>query len=152
MCTVSSKLVLCSCSPKSVDSLKHYWVLYRFVEGKNECILGDCIFPFNLYPEAEALNWKTLRKRMNEPDAFDVDLKPIEKDRLQIHFSCGPEYYEFVDYGFEYKNGKWRKKKFEFFDWLAHWDELKTGKIKYPLSRKKTETKPPSTYPFYNHE
>jgi hypothetical protein len=138
MCTVSSKLVLCTCTPKSVSGLKHYWVWYRFVEGKNEMVMGIPSMPFELNPETEALNWKTLQKRLNEPDAFDLDLKPMEKDRLQIHFSCGPEYYECVDYGFEYRKGNWRKKEFEFFNWLNHWDELQTGKIKYPLLRQKT--------------
>ena len=65
MCTISSKLKLCTCKTKDVYSLKNFWVLHRFVKGKNEVVLGETIMPdFNPLVDVK-LNENTLLKLLN---------------------------------------------------------------------------------------
>ncbi|WP_449436534.1 hypothetical protein [Pedobacter steynii] len=79
MCTISNKLKLCTCKTKDLYRLKNFWVLHRFVKGKNEMILGEMILP-NFNPLIDvALNEKVLVALLNDGNIFDVAFELKEK-------------------------------------------------------------------------
>ncbi len=88
MCKLSNQLKLCTCDVGSVDRLEHYWVLHRFDPRKDDSVIGRLFMPHTLDGRVEAYNRSLLLQRLQEGDAFDVDLKPREGDRLQLTFRC----------------------------------------------------------------
>jgi hypothetical protein len=135
MCKVSEKIKFCSCS-SPLDKLKHYWVLHRFVAGKHEIVVGQPIFSAEIEESIDNLNKEVLLHRMNEPDAFDVDLGPKPKDRLLISLRCGDDAYGYIHYGFRYsKNGKWVEEQYDTFEWMWRHEEAQFGKLVSPLKR-----------------
>lgn len=137
MCEVSGKLKLCTCNATSVEKLKHYWILYRYNREKNNIIIGDFILPYMLDEEMVIKNKAVLLKRLNEEDAFDIDIFPKNKDRLQLTFTCSAFSNQQITYGYSYKNGKWIEKDFDPLEWQWHHDEEISGAIKPALVRTK---------------
>lgn len=136
MCTISEKIILCTCEIKNVDNLKHYWILFRFDPEQGELLVGE---PLGLYEFLQAENPKNtafLLDKLNTENLFDQPLEFKGKDRLQISIHFKENEYA-TDFGFEYKNGKWKILEFDFFDWKSEHVEIKEGKIKNALSRKK---------------
>lgn len=82
--------------------------------------------------EDELHNRVLLLKRVNEPDAFDVDLKPKAKDRLQISICCGHRY---MDYGFVYKGGERVEEEFDGIEWMWRHEEVEFGKVAGALKK-----------------
>lgn len=129
MCTVSDKIILCTCEIKDISSLRNYWILFRHDPKQGEFIVGQPI-NFEGYTQKHNLNNPaTLCNKLNSENLFDKPLEFFDKDRLQIsiHFK-GNEYP--TDYGFEYQNRKWRVIEFEYFSWRADHIEFREGKIK----------------------
>ena len=131
MCKISEKLQLCSCET-GIDNLKHYWVLYRFVNDKMEVVLGEPVMPAFIDPTLDVLNRDLLLKLLNDGNVFDDPLYPVNKDRLQLSFEIGER--GRVNYGFVYKKKKWQAIKYDYFDWCSDYDEIKNGKIKNPFN------------------
>lgn len=127
MCTVSDKLKLCTCK-NDTDMPKDYWTLYRFVKGKNTITIGDPIMPASIDPEKDKYNENLLLQLLNEGNAFDEPLYPIEKDRLQISFECKDD--SRVNYGFIFENNTWKIIDYDFFEWEAKHDEIQEGEIR----------------------
>jgi len=99
--------------------------------------MGDLIMPLGLDDiETVAYNEAVLLKRLNEPDAFDVDLAPQRHDRLlvAIRTGDGPSTYQF--YGFEWQRGRWVSRDYKVFDWMSEHDEVKVGKLRTALQSK----------------
>ena len=134
MCTVSDKLKLCTCKSIAVNN-KHYWVLFRFVKGKDEIIMGLPLMPADINPETDMVNQEILLSLLNAGNAFDEPLYPVNKDRLQISF--GMKDSSRLDYGFIYKKNSWEPIEFDYFGWFYNHDEIKQGKIKSALKFKK---------------
>ena len=130
MCKISNKLKLCTCSTKDATKLKNYWVLHRFVKGKMFDILGETMMPYQNSLVDEKLNKKTLLSLLNEGNVFDFDIELNDKDLLHLAFTFKGNHEEHNDYGFEYKNGKWRVSDYEAFVWMWRHEEYKYGKIK----------------------
>ncbi len=135
MCKVSDKIKFCTCSGDA-KNLRHFWVLHRFVKGRHEIIMGQPVMPLYLEKQINTYNRQLLLQRLNEPDAFDADISPLEKDRLQVSFQCSKEYPDRVDYGFEFKKGKWRECEYDFFEWYSQHVESNFGKIKSALKHR----------------
>jgi hypothetical protein len=135
MCKVSDKLKLCTCATKDIYSLKHYWILHRFDDNKDDFIVGEIIEPYLCKPDIELYNRDVLLRLINIPSTFDVDINPKPKDRLELSFSVGNES---LVYGFEYKNGSWESEEYDTFEWMSHHNEYLAGKIKNPMNRSKT--------------
>ncbi len=133
MCKDSDKIKLCSCKATSIEKLKHYWIFYRYNSTKNNIIIGDFILPYMLDEEMVIKNKAVLRKRLNEEDAFDIDIFPKNKDRLQLTFTCSAFSNQQITYGYSYKNGKWIEKDFDPLEWQWHHDEEIFGIIKPAL-------------------
>lgn len=129
MCTISNKLKLCTCSTKDVTRLKNYWVLHRFVKGKNDIIVGETIMPYFNPLVNIKLNEKTILALLNEGNIFDVTMELKDKDRLHLAFTFeGNE--EHNNYGFEFKNGKWKKLEYCWMSWYQQHEVYKEGKIR----------------------
>lgn len=135
MCKVNDQIKFCSCNIDDIEELKNYWIFYRYQKDKNEIIMGMCMLPVRWDPEIIEHNETTILKRINETGAFDTDLEPKFKDRLEIvlHWVDGignpPEEfsYEPLHLGFEFKKGKWQPCSYDFFEWVRKHEEEVTG-------------------------
>ena len=74
--------------------------------------------------------------------SFDFEYQPQNKDRLLISLldsankDFDEEYSESIAYGYEYKNGKWKIKDYETFEWYEKYDEILEGKIENLYKKK----------------
>jgi hypothetical protein len=91
MCKVSDKLKLCSCKT-DINSLEHYWVLHRFEKDKETIVMGEAMPPAIIDPEIDRYNNKELLRMLNEGNVFDIEMNPVEKDRLEISFATRTGY------------------------------------------------------------
>lgn len=131
MCLVSTQLKLCTCGAK--ERPKNFWTFYRYDKKKDLMVMGSLIIPVALPGAIELLNQRNLLKRINEADAFDVNLNPAHKDRLELHFSYGQKQGQYVAYGFEFRAGAWQPCPFDCFDWEGTHNAVKHGKIEPAL-------------------
>jgi len=133
MCRVSNKIKFCTCKDGSLDRLKHYWIFHKYDKEWQVDVLGSMVEPFKLDAETNLYNEETLLKRVNEADAFDIDLHPEDKDRLEITISCSEKKDEFLTYGFCFENGQWKPKEYDPFEWQWSHHPRENGKIKNPI-------------------
>ena len=137
MCTVSDKLKLCTCAANA-ERLTNYWVLYRFVKGKEEMIMGMPVMPAIIDPATDTINRKTLLELLNDGNVFDEPLYPVNKDRLQLSFETTTGR---LDYGFIYKKNTWIEIEYDFFMWYTKHDQIKEGEIENPFVSTSNDTK-----------
>jgi hypothetical protein len=141
MCRLSAKLKLCTCEVASVAELAGFWVLHRFKPGKQELIIGELVMPDELDARVETYNLSMLKQRLNEADAFDVDLKPQPGDRLQLTFRCseadasGTARTKTITYGYAWTAGRWVELPFNDFEWAWHHDQESFGELRPAPSR-----------------
>lgn len=135
MCTISNKLKLCTCKTKEVYNLKHFWVLHRWVKGKNEMVLGQPVLPYYNSLVDIKLNKNILLTLLNEGNIFDFDIELKDKDLLHIAFKYNDDDWQHHDYGFEFKKGKWRDTEYDALTWMWHHEEFKYGKIKNAIEK-----------------
>ena len=136
MCEISDELKLCTCS--NAEELGNYWVLYRYNKDKNELIVGEILLPRIITLE-EIRNKDILLALLNKNNCFDFEYQPQNKDRLLISLQTNAEEdfeEESIAYGFEYRNGKWKIKDYETFEWYERYDEILEGKIKNLYKKK----------------
>jgi hypothetical protein len=130
MCKVSNKIKFCTCHVDDMDDLPHFWIFHSYHEEQELMVVGSPIMPVAIDEATDLINREALLKRVNEQDAFDVELLPKEKDRLQLSFSCeGERNFGRLDYGFEYRDGKWEEEDYESFDWMMKHKEKQFGEI-----------------------
>lgn len=140
MCKVSPRLKLCTCDARDVTRLANYWVLHRFNASKQNRIIGRVAMPDAIDARAEAYNRATLRRRLNEPDAFDVDLNPQVGDRLQLTFRCsepdasGKARAKTVTYGYALTASGWVEEAFNSLGWQWHHDRSASGELRPALA------------------
>jgi hypothetical protein len=141
VCKLSSQLKLCTCDVGSVDRLEHYWVLHRFDPRKDDSVIGKLFMPHTLDGRVEAYNRSLLLQRLQEGDAFDVDLKPREGDRLQLTFRCSEADAseslkgKIITYGYAWSAGRWVEQAFDPLSWRARHDEERFGEVRPALER-----------------
>ena len=85
--------------------------------------------------KTDYLNRENLLQRINEPDVFDIELQPQNKDRLQISFSCAVATDNRLTYGFVFNKGKWFPEEFDFLEWQWKHQEEHFGRIKNAIER-----------------
>lgn len=134
MCKVSDKLKLCTCASDAY-SLKHYWVLHRFINGKNDYVLGEAIMPKIIDEETERYNWSLLEKLLNDGNVFDVEMNPKENDRLELSFTVEVGEPGSVQYGFTFRNKIWVRENYDVFEWMQNHEEDLQGKIKDAMQK-----------------
>ena len=129
MCKITSKIKFCSCKASSTEKLQHYCCLYRFNKDKNEMIVGEVILP-NYFTDLNYEDNKLiLEKRLNEGDAYDVNLSFKPKDVLEIVCHNLDQDKRLV-YGFEFKGNRWQCYEIDNFYIKSHYDALHFGKMK----------------------
>lgn len=143
MCLISDKIKLCTCSTEDLDKLrlKHFWILDRLVKGKNEMVVGMIAMPYPIDASINIHNQILLLEKLNEGNIFDKPMEFKQNDLLSITFTVAE--YEYITYGFIYRNGKWLEKEYDPFVWMQHHNGIAGGKIRNPLNRRKrknTET------------
>lgn len=129
MCKITTKIKLCTCKANSTEKLQQYWCLYRFNKNKNEMIVGEVILPNYLLDINYEVNKVVLEKRLNEADAFDMDLSFKPKDVLEIVCNNLDDAKRHV-YSFKYKAKGWQLYEVDYFYIMGHYDEFSFGKIK----------------------
>lgn len=129
MCLQNNQFKLCSCKIDEENLPHHYWVLYRFSEGKNLHIIGEAFLPYGFDEDIEKTASQILN-RIKEPDAFDFEPDFLEKDCLTVHLQC-EENQEHQSFQFEYKNGNWHSAEYDAFDLMNCFEEMREGKIIY---------------------
>ena len=136
MCLVSDKIKFCTCISESVESLQHYWVLYK-VSGVKGDIIGLTIAPTSSWDKNYMVNESTLLQRINEADSFDIDLKPEEKDKLEIVInSKSTNSLKTSTYYFEFRKGKWISSDADAFELMNNFYEGRFGKLKSAFKKK----------------
>ena len=137
MCLVSDKIKFCTCVSGSVDKLQNYWIWHHYVNGSMETCLGLSMMPTSLTDPNFIINETTLLNRINETDAFDFPIQPLNKDLFEIVINNqAADYENRVTYTFIYKKGKWIVSDADSFTIINHYKEEKSGKIKSALKRK----------------
>lgn len=134
MCTVSSELKLCSCKIEDFDNVKYYWVLHRFVEGKDLMVLGEVMLNYPDENIDHKLNEKVILKALNAKNIFDFEPILNNKDLLHLAFKFTEDDWQHHNYGFEFKNGKWCKAEYDGLTWMQQHEEFKQGKIENALA------------------
>ena len=138
MCEISDKIKFCTCS-SDVENLKHYWVLHRKSANSDDmqiCV-GMYMMPNEKAQEFLKINSTTLVNRLNDSDAFDVDLELKNKDILEVVINNRSENYEDrVTYAFEYNKGKWKSTDYDPFFLMNKYEEEFSGKMKNVLKSK----------------
>ncbi len=142
MYQVSDKLKLCTCN-SDIDKIENYWVFYRFIDGKDERVVGEWMLPASASASDEKFNRRLLLKLLNEGNVFDVEINQKQNDLLQLSFRPQPDGLT-LTYGFVYRKGKWVAKEFDPLEWMWRHEEEKEGEIVNALQ---TRTKL-STFPF----
>jgi hypothetical protein len=117
----------CTCKAASTEKLQHYWCLYRYNKHKNDSVMGLLIPNEHLDLNFE-VNKVVLEKRLNEDDAFDMELAFKPKDVLEIVCHNLDSSKRMV-YGFQYKNKKWHWHEINDFYIMGNFDEVLFGKM-----------------------
>jgi hypothetical protein len=92
-------------------------------------IVGDVILPNEWLDINYEVNKVVLEKRLNEADAFDVNLYFKPKDVLEI-VCHNLERDKRLVYGFKYKGKRWQLYEIDDFYIMGHYDEVTFGKMK----------------------
>jgi hypothetical protein len=136
MCEISDKIKFCTCNG---ETLKHYWVLHRKIENRElyKYYLGSVVEPSKKEKHFFPINNKTLEKRLNEIDVFDVPMNFKNKDVLEIVINNkSKDYEDCFTYAFQFNKGKWKSIEYDFFLLMNKFDETVSGKMKNVLKRK----------------
>lgn len=84
MCEITDQIKFCTCTQGHYSKLPHYWLYYRVGEMKETIMMGTAIIPDYLSMPDYIENQFKLLGRLNNPDAFDVEILPKEGDRMEI--------------------------------------------------------------------
>lgn len=138
MCELSRKLKLCTCAAASVSELRNYWILHRFDKTKDFIVAGSIVLYDEPSKSVQAHNKALLLERLQEADAFDVDLRPRERDRLQLTFTCSEPggRVNTLYYGYEYKSGRWTEEEYDELSWETNHDQTRFGEVQLALKGK----------------
>jgi hypothetical protein len=112
--------------------LKHYWVLYRRNPDKNDMVVGEILLPYEFFKPNYKSNYSILENRLQESDAFDLQLDFKTGDVLEIVMN-NHDYVTRAVYGFKYTKKKWNRFEIDTFYLMGHFDEIGFGKIKNRL-------------------
>lgn len=134
MCQISDKIKFCSCSSTSIESLKHYWLLYRYEKQKDSFTLGLAMMPTYLKDQNFKINQSAILEKLNSEDGFDQIIDFNEKDIFEVginhkDYETGQSFF----YQFIFKKGKWHPTKLDPFELMNKYSDFLFGKLKSPL-------------------
>lgn len=82
------------------------------------------------------LNQKTILKALNNGNIFDFEPHLNDQDLLHLAFKFENEHWHHSNYGFEFKNGKWKKAAYDALMWMWHHEEKELGIIENAIDKK----------------
>jgi len=136
MCQISDKIKFCNCSSASIESLKHYWLLYRYEKQNVSFTLGLAAMPSYLRDENFKINQSTILERLNSKEGFDKNMEFKEKDVFEVginHNRIDEE--QSLFYQFVFKKDRWHPIKLDPFALINKYKAFHFGKLRKPLIR-----------------
>ena len=112
----------------------NYWTLYKKDRANANPMLGS--LSMLIEDPLERKQWlKKIKSALIDPTRFDFEYTPSEGDRFSVHIDVGHSVNEdsgtTLDFGFEFRNGKWVSKKYNVFDWSNEYITSKEGAVKF---------------------
>ncbi|RRT86557.1 hypothetical protein [Empedobacter falsenii] len=130
MCQVYADVTFCTCSDFEIDqvqSLKNYWVLYRFNEALDLVIVGEIMLD-DMFKKYNPNNLVELvLKKLNNNTLFDKSIDFEDKDRLHVSIELNQVN---LNYGFEYEANSWSEIEYDYFTWANSYEEKNGGEVK----------------------
>lgn len=118
MCEITDQIKFCTCVKGHYSKLSHYWLYYRFGEKKENILMGTAIIPDYLSMPDYIENQFKLLGRLNNSDAFDVEIHPKDGDRMEIVLNnLGNSRAEFH---FIFQDSSWNWENHNPFEVLNH--------------------------------
>jgi len=130
MCQVYSDVTFCTCSDFEIDqvqSLKNYWVLYRFNEALDLVIVGEIMLDDMLKKYNPNNLVELVLKKLNNNTLFDKSIDFEDKDRLHVSIELNQVN---LNYGFEYEANSWSEIEYDYFTWASCYEEKNGGEVK----------------------
>ncbi|WP_295334342.1 hypothetical protein [Flavobacterium sp.] len=109
--------------------------MYRRNKDKNMMVVGEILLPYELFKPNYKSNYSILENRLQESDAFDLQLDFKTGDVLEIVMN-NHDYFTRAVYGFKYTKKNWNRFKIDTFYLMGHFDEIRFGKL---INHKKKE-------------
>jgi hypothetical protein len=132
MCLVSDKIKFCTCVDDNIDieSLDHYWILYRYNPNKNVQVMGLALPPVLMDELSYFESQEVIINRINSGAGFDQKFEFKEGDRLELSLNTNDEELMFQFY-FEYGGEQWfsAPEGFKPFTLENEFDELAQGHV-----------------------
>lgn len=128
MCQISDTLILCGCQ-HDLDLENNHWMLNRFVDGKEELILGETMLPNLMDPEIFKSNVEKLAKMLNTGNCFDTQMTFQDKDQLILFLKGKAPSANMQMYAFEYSKKKWNSISTEILMLNRHHDTIILGSV-----------------------
>ncbi|WP_313097384.1 hypothetical protein [Empedobacter sp.] len=130
MCQVYSDVTFCTCSEFNIDqvqSLLHYWVLYRYSESLDVVIVGEIMLD-DILKKLNPNNLVELAlKKLNNNTLFDKSIDFVDNDRLHISIEFNQAN---LNYGFEFQDNSWSEIEYDYFTWASCYEEKNGGEVK----------------------
>jgi hypothetical protein len=83
VCKITNKIKFCTCKATDTDKLKHYWCLNRYNKNSYDfAIVGSMVMGNVGITLDYEVNKVILEQRLNDAEAFDMDLRFEPKDVL----------------------------------------------------------------------
>lgn len=110
-------------------------MLHRYSEDQNMMVFGEPFLPYFIDEDIDNLNQSLLLKLLNEGNVFDDEINTAERDRLQLSFQIEKNLSQSLNYGFEFREGRWKKYPFDILDWMKKHEQEMYGKIMNAIKR-----------------
>lgn len=121
MCEKTDRIIFCTC-PAGEDIPEEHWILHRFVDGKDELIIGSPRMPEYItvaYDDMELeLCW-----RLNESDCFDKPMSFVTNDLLVVSIYGFEKHFAFEFNGRDWKPARDK----DAFELMRAYEETKQG-------------------------
>lgn len=131
MCQVSDKIKFCTCDPDHIDFEGNHWIFKTSREYDfGMTVIGTYMLPAIGDYMMTQHNKAAVSSRVNDPDAFDVDLHPQEGDRLLVVVVCHEHFDGAQHLEFEYENGRWESCVYYPFGWSHIHPTTRQGTLK----------------------
>ncbi len=132
MCEISDDIKFCTCVKGHYSKLPHYWLYYRVGDEKDILCIGMPRTPFDYFVLDFKANEVKLVNRLNEPDAFDISIKPKAGDRMEIVINNLKSYEKRVVYSFRFKKRQWVIDEYDPFEAMNHRiEKIAKGPIRF---------------------
>jgi hypothetical protein len=118
MCEITDQIKFCTCVKGHYSKLPHYWLYYRFGKKKENILMGTAIIPSYLSLPVYIENQFKLLGRLNNPDAFDVEIHPKDGDRREIVLNNLEK--SRAEFHFVFQDSSWDCENHDPFESLNH--------------------------------